>query len=378
MPEKTYREPSYQFAFVLDQQVGLKTQALNWACAAGEDPAVRSTWVPVCYEADGGLLSRLPGVPSGIKGSLRGIAEIKAGLGQTRFDAVLWGTWAAKSVLPLVSASPAFLVMDMTPVQMEAMGALYGYGSARAKLGAALKRRATEKLYAQSRHLFPWNEWVARSLRDDYGVPSEKITAISPGVDQTLLRPDLSVRAGDGVVRLLFVGGDFHRKGGDLLLRWAKETRVKTPWELHLVTRDAVPETPGVFLHHNITNNSPELVRLYQSSDLFVLPTRADCYSLVAMEAMSCGLPVVISDLGGIGEIITPGETGILLEPGEYEGLASALDALTQNADRRQALGASALAHAQTHFNCRVNLGRILAMMKLEGVKTAAGGSTTA
>ena len=373
MPEKTY-----QFAFVLDQQVGLKTQALNWACAAAEDPAVDSTWVPVNYKADGGLLSRLPGVPSGIKGSLRGIAEIKAGLGQTRFDAVLWGTWAAKSVLPLVSASPAFLVMDMTPVQMEAMGALYGYGSARARFGAALKRRATEKLYAQAQHLFPWNDWVAQSLRDDYGVPANKITAVSPGVDQALLRPDVSVRAGDSTVRLLFVGGDFHRKGGDLLLRWAKETKTQTPWELHLVTRDAVPETPGVFVHHGILNNSPELVRLYQSSDLFVLPTRADCYSLVAMEAMSCGLPVIISNLGGIGEIVKDGETGVLLEFDDYEGLASTLDALVENADRRQALGKSALAYAQSHFNCRVNLGRILAMMKLEAVKPAAGGAKTA
>ena len=359
-------EKPYQFAFVLDQQVGLKTQALNWACAAGEDPDVRPTWVPVSYEADGGLLSRLPGVPPGIKGSLRGIAEIKAGLReQSRFDAVLWGTWAAKSVLPLVSASPAFLVMDMTPVQMEAMGALYGYGSARARLGAALKRRATEKLYAEAAHLFPWNDWVARSLRDDYGIPPEKITPVSPGIDQSLLKPDPSARLADGgKVRLLFVGGDFHRKGGDLLLRWAEETPIKTPWELHLVTRDTVPETPNVFVHHNIANNSPELIKLYQSSDLFVLPTRADCYSLVAMEAMSCGLPVIISDLGGIGEIVKDGETGILLEPGDYEGLASALDTLVEDTAQRQRLGSAALAHAQTHFNCRVNLGRILDMMK--------------
>ena len=368
MPEKTY-----QFAFVLDQQVGLKTQALNWACAAGEDPAVHPTWVPVNYEADGGLLSRLPGMPSGIKGSLRGIAEIKAGLGENNFDAVLWGTWAAKSVLPLVSASPAFLVMDMTPVQMEAMGELYGYGSARARFGAALKRRATEKLYAEAEHFFPWNAWVAQSLRDDYGVLADKITPVSPGVDQTLLRPDPSARAGDGKVRLLFVGGDFLRKGGDLLLRWAKETKTQTPWELHLVTRDPVPEAPGVFVHHNIINNSPELVRLYQSSDLFVLPTRADCYSLVAMEAMSCGLPIVISNLGGIGEIVTDGKTGVLLEPNNYAGLASTLDTLVEDAGRRQVLGAAALAHAETHFNCRVNLGRIL-----EAMKTAAGGKTTA
>ena len=358
MPDKTF-----QFAFVLDQQVGLKTQALNWRRVADEDPAVCPTWVPVCYEADGGLLSRLPGLPSGIKGSLRGIAEIKAGVENKALDAVLWGTWAAKSVPALVSAAPAFLVMDMTPVQMEAMGELYGYGSARARFGAAWKRRATDTLYRQAVHLFPWNEWVAESLRDDYGVPSKKITAVSPGVDQALFRPDPSVRASDGTVRLLFVGGDFARKGGDLLLRWAKETTVAAPWELHLVTRDPVPSSPGVFVH-TLSNNSPELVRLYQACDLAVLPTRADCYSLAAMEALSCGLPVVISRLGGIPEIVTDGETGLLLEPGDYPGLAAALDALVQDAPRRQALGAAALIHARQRFNCRVNLGRVLDAMK--------------
>ena len=326
---------TYQFAFVLDQQVGLKTQALNWERVVAEDSSVNASWVPVCYEAPGGLLTRLPGLPSGIKGTLRGVREIKDGLGEARHDAVLWATWAAKSVPALVAAAPSFLVMDMTPLQMEAMGELYGYGKARARFGAQWKRRATDRLYANVRHLFPWNEWVAASLRDDYGVPARKITAVSPGVDQTLFFPDPAARADDGVVRLLFVGGNFARKGGDLLVRWAQETRSKTPWELHLVTRDTVPATPGIVVHHGIGNNSSELVRLYQQSDLFVLPTLADCYSLVAMEAMSCGLPVVISRLGGIPEVVADGETGCLLEPGDYAGLGSCLYKLVMDAALR-------------------------------------------
>ena len=348
----------------MDQQVGLKTLWLNWEGVGAGGPEVGATWVPVCYAEGGGLLARLPGVPSGIKGSLHGIAEIKAGLGQTSFDAVLWASWAAKSVAEKVAAAPAFQVMDMTPVQMEAKGELYGYGRARAQFGAGFKRRATDRLYAGARHFFPWNEWVAASLRDDYGIPAHKVTALSPGVDQELFRPDPLARTEDGVVKLLFVGGDFARKGGDLLLRWARETKVSTPWELHLVTRDAAAEAPNVVVHQGVANNSRELVRLYQKSDLFVLPTRADCYSLVAMEAMSCGLPVVISRLGGIPEIVADGETGCLLEPGDYESLAARLDQLVSDTARRQAMGTAALARAQERFNCRVNAGRILDAMK--------------
>ena len=358
---------AHRFAFVLDQQVGLKTQALNWERVAAEDPSVDAAVVPVCYQADAGPLSRLPGLPSGIKGTLRGVGEIRAGLAEVGpRDAVLWATWAAKSVPALVGAVPSFLVMDMTPIQMEAMGDLYGYGRARARFGASFKRRATDRLYAGARHLFPWNEWVAGSLRDHYGVPAEKVTPVSPGVDQKLFRPDPSARPGDGVVRLLFVGGDFARKGGELLLRWARETQIPTPWELHLVTRDPVPPAPGLVVHQGIANNSPDLVRLYQRSDLFVLPTLADCYSLVAMEAMSCGLPVVISRLGGIPEIIADGQTGFGLEPGDYPALALRLDQLVSDAGLRQGMGAASLRRAREKFDCRANLGRILDVMKAE------------
>lgn len=364
----------HHFAFVMDQQVGLRTQALNWERVAAEDPTVTATWVPVCYEAHAGLLSTLPGLPAGIKGTLSGVKEIRDGVGDaSRFEAILWATWAAKSVPALVSAAPAFLVMDMTPVQMEAMGALYGYSSLRARFGAGFKRRATDKLYRAASHFFPWNEWVAVSLREDYGIAPERITPVSPGVDQSLfspgseIRPSSEIRPGGGPVRLLFVGGNFARKGGDLLLRWARETQIQIPWELHIVTRDAVPETLHTAVHAGLANNSPELIQLYRESDVFVLPTLADCYSLVAMEAMSCGLPVVTTRLGGIPEIVADGETGFLLEPGDYPSLALRLDQLVTDSALRLSMGAASLRRARERFDCRINMGRILEMMKTVG-----------
>ena len=358
----------HQFAFVMDQQVGLRTQALNWERVADEDPTVTATWIPVRYEADGGPLAHLPGLPSGIKGTLSGVKEIRDGVRDaSHFDAILWATWAAKSVPELVSAAPAFLVMDMTPVQMEAMGALYGYSSLRARFGAGFKRRATDKLYRAASHFFPWNEWVAASLRDDYGIASDRITPISPGVDQSLFIPGNEARPEGAPVRLLFVGGNFARKGGDLLIRWARETESLPPWELHIVTRDAVPQTPHVVVHAGLANNSPDLIRLYQESDVFVLPTLADCYSLVAMEAMSCGLPVVTTRLGGIPEIVADGATGFLLEPGDYPSLALRLDQLVTDSTLRHSMGAASLIRAQERFNCRLNMGRILEMMKTLG-----------
>ena len=235
----------YEIALVMDQQVGLRSQYLNFEHVIGQDSSINATWVPVRYEADAGPLSRMPGIPKGIQGTLRGVREIRDGLGDAgRFDAIVWATWAAKSVPDLVAAAPAFLIMDMTPVQMESMGALYGYTSSRARLFGGWKRRATERIYRQASALFPWNAWVARSLQADYHVPDTKIMPSSPGVNVDLYRSDPGVKPADGVVRLLFVGGDFQRKGGDLLLRWARETQVATPWEIHIVTRMKCPPPP--------------------------------------------------------------------------------------------------------------------------------------
>jgi glycosyltransferase involved in cell wall biosynthesis len=258
--------------------------------------------------------------------------------------------------------------MDMTPIQMERMGELYGYSRARASFLGGWKRRATDRLYGEAAHLFAWSDWVANSLKRDYRLPDHKVSTVPPGVDVSRFSPEGGAKPEDGVVRLLFVGGDFQRKGGDLLLRWARETQVQTQWELNIVTRDAQTDLPrNVHIHHGIENNSPELLRLYRQSDIFVLPTRADCFSLVAIEAMASGLPVVISNLGGIPEIVTDDETGYLIPPDDYGTLANRLDHLVRVPHVRARMGHAARSHAVTRFDARHNVGRILNRMRQEG-----------
>src|SRR5947199_396926 len=82
-------------------------------------------------------------------------------------------------------------------------------------------------------------QWVQRSLERDYGLPSERIEVIPPGVDLSLWQSDSSrAQQTDGTMRLLFVGGQFQRKGGPALLRAFEALRAQMPqvrWELDLV-----------------------------------------------------------------------------------------------------------------------------------------------
>jgi len=94
----------------------------------------------------------------------------------------------------------------------------------------------------------------------------------------------------------------------------------------------------------------------YAAADVYVQPTFYDPCSLVVLEALSCGLPVVTSRFNGVSELLTEGVNGaIVYDPSDAVELASKLRPLLQ-ADRRQAWGAAARQLAMQHSlerNCR-------------------------
>src|SRR5690606_31922065 len=130
-----------------------------------------------------------------------------------------------------------------------------------------------------------------------------KITVIPPGVDVTRWSPARPARDAQQPVRMLFVGGDLHRKGGDTLLGAFRRLHAESPaTELHLVTKSVVAAEPGVVVHSDMAPNSQALLDLYQACDLFCLPTRGDCLPMVLSEAGATGLPLVSTDVGAIDE----------------------------------------------------------------------------
>src|SRR5690606_21910776 len=172
---------------------------------------------------------------------------------------------------------------------------------------------------------------------DDYGVPPAKTRVIPPGIDLRRWRlPERAVRAERP--RLLFVGGDFERKGGNLLLDvFRKHLRGRA--ELHVVTRDPVPAEDGVHVRRGLQAGSEPLLELYRKASLFVLPTQGDCFSIASLEAMAMGLPVVVSDVGGISDIVEVERSGFLMPPRDGRALREALERLAGDGNLRQQLG---------------------------------------
>jgi glycosyltransferase involved in cell wall biosynthesis len=93
------------------------------------------------------------------------------------------------------------------------------------------------------------------------------------------------------------------------------------------------------------------------SSDIFVLPSVKDTYGnmdglpTVLLEAMSCGVPVIASDIGGVSMVVEHGRTGLLVPPGDAHALANAIATLAEDPAKRQAIGQAARRAIEEQFN---------------------------
>lgn len=89
---------------------------------------------------------------------------------------------------------------------------------------------------------------------------------------------------------------------------------------------------------------------LLAASDLLLAPSRREALSLTLLEASACSLPIVASGVGGIGEVVQDGGSGLLVPPDEPEALAAAISELLDDQPRRQAMGACARQRFETCF----------------------------
>jgi glycosyltransferase involved in cell wall biosynthesis len=100
-----------------------------------------------------------------------------------------------------------------------------------------------------------------------------------------------------------------------------------------LVLRDGVPH--------------PEIMAAFAAAAVVAVPSRwPEPQGLVAVEAMASGVPVVASGVGGLAEVVLPGETGLLVRPGDAGALAGALDQLLADPALRLRMGAAAKVRA--------------------------------
>jgi glycosyltransferase involved in cell wall biosynthesis len=191
---------------------------------------------------------------------------------------------------------------------------------------------------------------------------------IPPGVDCAKWCFDRAVPR-KGAVRFLFVGGDFVRKGGPLLVEAFKTVRDVVPGcVLDIVTMShVVTSAEGITVHNGLKPNTPDLMRLYSNADVFVFPTRGDCFPLAVLEALSSGLPVITSDIGAIREAVIPNQGGLVVAVDDKRATSEAMIRLAQDVDLRMAMSHNARETVVDRYDARVNYPRLLRYIGGEG-----------
>ncbi len=92
------------------------------------------------------------------------------------------------------------------------------------------------------------------------------------------------------------------------------------------------------------------LPELLAPADVFALSSSSESFGLSALEAMSCGTPVVATDVGGVGEVVEHGVTGLLAKPDDLDGFAAHLGSLLFSPEKARTMGAAAREAAVTRF----------------------------
>jgi N-acetyl-alpha-D-glucosaminyl L-malate synthase BshA len=97
----------------------------------------------------------------------------------------------------------------------------------------------------------------------------------------------------------------------------------------------------------------PDVESVYLASDVFLLASEQESFSLSALEALACGVPVVATRTGGLPEVVRDGRTGLLFEVGDVADAASRVLSLLANLDTRVQMGRAARDDAAGRFTSR-------------------------
>lgn len=356
---------------VLEQTLGHTTHAANLREMIPAVDGVEPVFLPVSESLDG-LATRVPGwsnwtIRAGLR-ARRALARAHRNRSVPRPDAlfvhsqvpaVLLGRWMRRY--------PTVVSLDATPKQYDELGEHYEHAVGNHRV-EALKFELNRRCFERARRLITWSAWARDSLVEGYGVEASKVAVISPGVDPGRWSPPDAGHDEPGPVRILFVGGDLVRKGGDVLLAAVRRMRLDPDvdaFELHVVSNDPRAQAEdGVFVYRGLTANSDELVAQYHCADIFCLPTYGDCLPMVLAEAGAAALPLVSTDVGAIATLVRHDETGRLVAAGDVDGLVAELGALVADGQLRRRLGGAARALVESDHDASKNASAIVEQLQ--------------
>ena len=296
--------------------------------------------------------------------SLRAYEEIKRLQPQVKFDVIHdnqclgYGLALIKRLdLPLVAT-----IHHPIGIDREA-----DFGQARSRL-ERLRRRWFYSFYIpmQTRvarrvdRVITVSECSAQEIERLIGIPPDRIRVVYNGVDTGLFRNS------NGIVKepksVIFVGNTEDRKKGIIhLLKAVKLLKDEVPVRLTIVDGGA-PETtyaPALVREYGLEKqitivrrlSGEDLVHQYALAEIAAVPSLFEGFGFPAAEAMACQLPVITTKAGALPELVSDGQDGILVQPGDVPELAGAIRLLLGDDELRRKMGDAGRETVQRKFS---------------------------
>jgi hypothetical protein len=212
---------------------------------------------------------------------------------------VIQGMSAALFTLPFRRGLRTFVILDWTRKLYEPILGV--------RMSPGWLTRVHRHVMLSTEALICLTDAARESLQRDYGVPEHRILRAPAPFEVEKYRVSATLGS---PLRLLFVGGDFIRKGGDILLEWYAR-RARPEVTLTLVTQAEITPPPGVRLLKNDARAGG--FTDYADYDVLAIPSRCDGYPVVLGEAASAGLAIATTaNALGAPEIVEPGRNGFI------------------------------------------------------------------
>ncbi len=202
-------------------------------------------------------------------------------------------------------------------------------------------------LFLRASRVFTMSEYTRQSVIEDFHIQPDKVVVVYSGPNIRTL-PYFEKDVSNKII--LFVGGDFRRKGGLTLLRAFKEVNKRIPTsQLFIVGSSPKISGPGIIVKGFVKKE--ELTSLYKQASIFAMPSLFDPFPHVFMEAMAFKTPCIGANRDAMPEIIDDGKSGFTVPVQDPMKLAEKMIYLLENEDVAKKMGEEGRRKVEKSFN---------------------------
>jgi L-malate glycosyltransferase len=197
---------------------------------------------------------------------------------------------------------------------------------------------------------------LKQATYENLGLPTTKQIVVIPNfVDTNTYRP---VELKTNRRQRLIHSSNFRRlKRVDLVIEIFAKVRAQLDCELVLIgdgpersAMERLVQALGLTEHVHFLGKQHQIATVLAQADVFLLPSETESFGLAALEALSCGVPVVAFAVGGLPELVVNGEVGVLCPPGDTQAMAFETLRILKDPARHRRLSLAARAHAVESF----------------------------